>query len=601
MLKIIKKNFLILLALVLTFTGTLALFCFNTGTQPAIEMASAAEAYALNDEITNSSPNRADDIFEILEGARVQTDGDTFLMYSISLKDGAFKTIADKDIFPCANGLGFKVNTYSLYSFNLFFLDATGGKHKTYSMLIYTEPTKANGSEYCVSTYTRSYSANQSLLLYKDIYHTETNRLFDYNESDLEKSVIPFGYTQISRQTYTEGVSLIGEKSTGNNFNIIIANINDYYQNVFLEFSYRYVWCSNQNVFNIEYDTVSNEDNPLRSDTRSCYYMYKRLCETNSPSWDELMTKTNGYCLEVINNYETKNITVEYLVPIENTPFATTVSKDISVRFVDTLTNEQVYSALCVENVDVYKSQGYEFQYDSATGKYKAYYLPDVWIRGITVGGNYEDYFLDLNKSYYDYFHPFVNAGIMDNALFEWYYNQMIVKYPEIDEIPMEDLHGYFGFLAIPSEYSLAELWQYMFHGSTTNTYGMIGLFQYESLLSYESYQKLLGDYQYTWLERAWSGIAGFVSGSSYSAKYYMIYGESDVDGLAAENNGQTPDDTQSAIKEDVDNFFDNVGDKINSLFQGNNTVKTLIIILIVTILVILVVKIIQTIKGNKQ
>ena len=68
-------------------------------------------------------------------------------------------------------------------------------------------------------------------------------------------------------------------------------------------------------------------------------------------------------------------------------------------------------------------------------------------------------------------------------------------------------------------------MWQNMFspkeEGSTGN---MFESFSYEALISWDEYNNLQKAYEYSWLQRAWSAVSGFVQGGTWSARYYLFY-----------------------------------------------------------------------------
>lgn len=89
---------------------------------------------------------------------------------------------------------------------------------------------------------------------------------------------------------------------------------------------------------------------------------------------------------------------------------------------------------------------------------------------------------------------------------------------------------------------------------------------------------KLLNDYEYGWLAKAWNTVAGFVSGSNYPADHYFFYVDGQQDNVFIGNNGgDDAYDNGSAITNGVKNVVEGIGEGLGVIF--NNPVTRWIVL----------------------
>ncbi|MCM1043506.1 MAG: hypothetical protein NC350_04800 [Corallococcus sp.] len=265
----------------------------------------------------------------------------------------------------------------------------------------------------------------------------------------------------------------------------------------------------------------------------------------------------------------------DYLRRIPDTPFAEKVHTVIKVPVYEgrVIKLPDVMKALRCARFGVMQSYCDTFAYDAATDTYTAVYYKSVYLNAKTVDGNSVNYYLDCNLSFKDYYYEFVKNDIFDNELYEYYYNLLHTKYTNLNGYTADNIYGYWGVVVIPRGNNLNQLWADMF-GSTTTYQGVLENFVYTRNLKYESYNKLLHDYQYNWLEIAWKTIVGFVSGSSYEANFYVIYCDSQTtEAFVAENGASDVDDNHGAIWNEIENGFNAIVDKVKTFFADNKVV----------------------------
>ena len=253
---------------------------------------------------------------------------------------------------------------------------------------------------------------------------------------------------------------------------------------------------------------------------------------------------------------------IRYLEEIKGTPFATQVEKIVTVsNIADTneALHDEVCSALgitCFKVLDSYENADDSLKSLGTVNDVEILevnYLKTKWLRSFDHNGQYVDYFLGL-ESYYDYYHKFIRdetgvANVFDKGLYDVYLNSYILtKYPQVAGRTAKNIYGYFGFVAIPQENSLNAVLDYFFDTKTSKC-NVLNTFDYKDTLSFEAYNKLLTEYKYTWLKKAFYNVTNFVSGSTVNVKYYMFYSDKgENQGYIGENGADDIDDDHGKV-----------------------------------------------------
>ena len=91
-----------------------------------------------------------------------------------------------------------------------------------------------------------------------------------------------------------------------------------------------------------------------------------------------------------------------------------------------------------------------------------------------------------------------------------------------------------------------------------TDFKGVVYSFGVEENLSYSSYDKLLNEYGYNWLARAWSAIVDFVEGSEHEAMHYLLYADPDARQAWISDTGDADPDNnngagENAVKDELE------------------------------------------------
>ncbi len=328
----------------------------------------------------------------------------------------------------------------------------------------------------------------------------------------------------------------------------------------------------------------NKETNRIDSKIVSVYDIVKQMQERDE--LDYLNEDQQARATELLTDATIKKIQVSWLEEIEGTPFATKHYDWVEIPVASNMVSpSDVATTLGKESFAVGSSMCQYFKEDSATGIYNAYYLKNIWLSSKDANGNSMNLFLDINKSYKDYYYPFLRDGIFTQGMYEWFWSTMITKYPQISNIDDSELYGYFGYTSVPYTYTLSQLVYEMFDGSP-NMDGVVRYFSYRDNLSYESYMKLLDDYDYGWLSKAWNTIAGFIAGCNYPADHYFFYCDGTQDNaFIAENGAEDINDNKSSFIHGVEDVFESIGGLFDSsTFRWIIIVLGIVVVLWITI-----------------
>lgn len=411
-----------------------------------------------------------------------------------------------------------------------------------------------------------------------------------YKDADVYDYIIENGYTLSDIPDVLDGSRFPNEKGLnwggGITQKYIRLSINalSEYTSYYVRFDYEYQHCIKGGLLVFGGGDYETTKGTVESSVRSVYQILKNMDETDG--LETVLGEYMGYnetivshARLIVDSMAKKEVTITYLKRIGKTPFAEKKEVKITVPVVDDqIKIDDVYAALNVSTLNCLDSNCNEFRYDANTGKYEAYYYKNVWLRSITTDGNYVDYFLDINQSFEDYYYQFVTASVFSEDLYEWVFStQLLSKYPALSGYSQDDIYGYFGFVTVPQTYSANSIFVEMFNIETSKV-GTIQTFKFEENLTFEAYEKLLTDYKYGWLEKAWNGIAGFVAGSKYPANYYMFFSEPGTkDAFIGEGGQEDAIEPDSAIGESVDKVVDGFKDKVDDVLQiGNNFWRTI-------------------------
>lgn len=374
----------------------------------------------------------------------------------------------------------------------------------------------------------------------------------------------------------------------------------------YVEFKYRHYYLSESSYFS---KTVFDKTSIINSPVRSIASVLVNMQDAGVLE-EQVGTGNLDYAEEIIYNKDVKNIKIRYLKQIGKTPFASMYEQTIAIPVINKAVRlDDAYNAMGIKSLDAIGSDCYSFKYDEDLDVFVAYYLKEVWLRSATADGNYIDYFLDINNSYQTTYQPFVDSGIISQALYEWVFStKMLDKYPELDGYKYSEIYGYYGMLPVPNTVTLDSALKNMFQ-IETSVFGVIKNFSFDHKLSWDSYQKLLKDYGYSWLETAWQGIAGFVQGGDYDATFYMIYSDGEIQEGGIREDGHDNNDSPGGIVGGaIGGIGGAIGDGIAKVWNGisglwgglTSVLSNWWVILIIVVAVVIMVAIIKYRNSRK-
>lgn len=480
----------------------------------------------------------------------------------------------------------------------------------------------------------------ETLTLTKDIIHLEeiggyyektfldtTRGYVDPAFSDMEEDLIePKSGKTLVKYGYKNGGGLFdetgAEKST-----LIWLDPESVTNKYFISFDYDFYLCGYTNIF---WSKMYHYRMPIAEGTkgiatpaRSFYDLLYNMNEVGDLEEAMANEEQISRAQEILNMANRKNVKVNWLEPIPDTPFARLVSKTMELPVLGGITMEDVCATLGVGAINVYDSAFLEFRQEGQdSNEYTAYYLPGVWLRSMTSSGYYQDYYLDINQSYRDFFEGMVEQGVIDNGLYEWYFGKMIDKYPKLSGYQPEQVYGYFGFAVLPQDHSISDMFTTVFDKHTT-TAGMVENFSFDKNLSYSSYMSLLNDFGYNWLSKIWATVSGFKQGAEFEAKYYLFYSlpgtKNAFIGEGGQTNPQKPEssiqnelapvakDTLDQVKDTYKDVLDSIGNVSESLKDTTEGIKnatkmsTILVYIIIAIIAIYFIKKISLMKNTKK
>ena len=315
-------------------------------------------------------------------------------------------------------------------------------------------------------------------------------------------------------------------------------------------------------------------------------------------------------------------IALDYLKRIEGTCFAEKVKTYVYVPVYDNhvVLVADVKNALGLTSFGVMQSYCKEIVYDAQTDVYTAVYYKSVYLNAKTVDGNYNNYYLDCNLSFEEFYSKFLSGGqyaytaedvkqakennitikegdtvdcqVLSSELYEYFWNNILREGLSKYDYKPSEIYGYWGFIAIPQTHTLNALWADLFDTQTTYL-GKMKSFVFSTQLTWGAYQRLLTDYGYGFLEQAWEVIAGFFT--TYSASFYIVYIDSEeTEFMIAENNADDIDDNHGAIRNDVEDTIEDVVKSIEDLFADKGKIIEIVIVVAVVIGVLLLAKVLR-------
>ena len=319
----------------------------------------------------------------------------------------------------------------------------------------------------------------------------------------------------------------------------IFFNVGSPFSSYFIDFEYKYSdYVKTKDNWFKEDELIYNvTSGRLTSDIRSIYqvlYNMERAGDLEGNSalmWD-------GCNYTILKAYEIlkceeKPVTIEYLKRIEGTPFAERAQATITLPSHQLrVYKDDIESQLGADVLSVLGSPVRAFEpIQGADGKiemYRADYLKNIWIESRDEEGHRTHYFLDINKSYEEYYSELKGDCGLSNGMYEYMLAQLMNDYGDkLFGRQAADIYGFFGYTVIPNMptfSSFSALWSEAFGGSKLNT-GNIRMWQYVEYMKADAYNALLEEYGHSWLRRAWNDVITLGGQlEEYEATHYFFY-----------------------------------------------------------------------------
>ena len=250
---------------------------------------------------------------------------------------------------------------------------------------------------------------------------------------------------------------------------------------------------------------------------------------------------------DIIELTEEKSVTIAYLQQIGSSPFAQRVVKDIVLPVTaGKVCYADVCNALRVSTLNVLGASVIGFEQDSF-GVYQAEYASSAHVIAKTVDGNKQDYYLSFNKTFADFYSEFTNDSVFSAGAIEYAFNSIVRKYVSnnsaLDGFTPETLYGLWGYVVVPRTNTWNAIFADIFD-VPTDFDGVLQSYELRENLSIASYNKLLSDYGYNWIERIWQDFLGLLQDAgTYEATHFLFYADPQYEDIKIAENGDVNSD----------------------------------------------------------
>ena len=386
----------------------------------------------------------------------------------------------------------------------------------------------------------------------------------------------------ISAGIFTENGGLLSGSNYSSQKTTLFVKVNSPFQTYFCRFEYEYSLFNFKNIFGVysgttEKGVVDSESRAIASIIKTAYDVYG---EDNLESfwgidyYDDCINLSNE-----IYNAKPRTITVKYLEDIPGTPFATMKYETLNVPALSAgVTMDDVKTAMREKHQDfdhfeALDSVAYNIELDGdEPNVYRVHYYKNVCLNAMTVDGHSSQIFLDVNKSYYDFYYPSVENLTFSEDVFEYVYSSKILGlYPQLQGLMTYEVYGYFGFVAIPNVITFESFMSELFCDSETSFDGLVNGHYFKDNVNLATYTKMMTEFGYTITEQFWSTyFQTFFDRNSLifnldyiETNFYIIYAMPGTGSVAIGEGGQLTIDDGSPIKDAFVSFTKEVGDGV--------------------------------------
>lgn len=338
--------------------------------------------------------------------------------------------------------------------------------------------------------------------------------------------------------------------------------------------------------------TISFESETTETGARSVQYWLMEAFKNEGEIEDTFSEEATKKAYSIVYETLKKDVKINYLVPIEGTPFATRkqmIVEDVPV--LDMEINTTDVRRASDFSFDIFDTTAYKFDVvNPETYEYNAYYLYDALVQAETKEEKKVDFFFGLNLSFADVFKIAGNdnMGFLTRQEYEFALSKVCSLYPEVlgsvkePLISDKNLYGRFGLISIPDRNMTLQGALANALGETEAQFNVTILHQKDGRISKAQYEKLLEEYEYSnyaiFFESLFNGVAGQ---DEYEATHYLFITEPGKKEIVDGKDPVTPGIGKglSGIFEGVSNFFGNLGSGFGAFFGSKGGTATIVII----------------------
>ena len=349
-------------------------------------------------------------------------------------------------------------------------------------------------------------------------------------------------------------------------------------------------------------DDIAIKRGKIKSQTRSVYDVLQRIeiaGDLDLYFSGDLLDKVNRILLNTVD----KNIIVNYLEQIGNTPFARRAQTMINVPVTDGYVYRDAIEAALGKSLTVLNAHAKGPFLVDENSNCNIDYWHSVACEAQTEDANKTDmFYLHVNKSFSEYYGAMIKDGIFEQGAAEYMINKICQNYPEIKGYSMSDLYGLWGYVIIPQTHSINSIFKDIFTLPSDFT-GSIVSSAVNGRITWTAYNKLLTDYNYGLIKRVVQDLAQLFDGDVANCTHYFFYADPKYTEITIDESGSGFGDDDGAAIESIQNSVSAIVDGVKK--EVEETKKTLVdslkVITGVIVGVVLVVGGVYLIKTRKN
>ena len=313
----------------------------------------------------------------------------------------------------------------------------------------------------------------------------------------------------------------------------------------------------------------------------------------------------------IIQNTETKEVTISYLEQIGRTPFATRIEKKVNIPLLnDEINYDDVCVALGKKSLTCLGAAWKSFTKDTFD-VYTVNYHTSVHLQVYQDDeGHYAEKYFKLESSFEDFIADIEATEVFKEGTFDFALNEIKVNYPSIQEYEADEIYGLWGYIVVPETKKWTDLFENLLK-VPDDFQGFIKHYEAKGKLQQAEYQKILQDeYNYTWNQSFnrtfWTYIFG--NGDSIDGvdcTHYVFFADPKIAEASIDTSTSTKVEvTTNEIAEAIKNAFQLFDDTDTSINAVTELVRSILLICGVslgTVGVVAIVFFVNNVKSGKK